>query len=214
MKIRALIPSQRFSDAKSRLQHLLSPQERASLAQEMLEHVLSTIALLDADVHPVVLTNDAQVQSVARRMNALTQPDNPTLQGHGAQLAHAIHQVPGDEAVLVLMTDLPLLQKEDIQEMLRAGELCRAVLAPDRRNLGTNAALFPTPKMRRPHFGNWDSFVRHVNDFQSVGVEPAIVERLGFSHDLDDEDDLSAILAQSPPTASLSRSLRGFHAKR
>lgn len=212
MTIRVLIPAQKFRDAKSRLQARWSDEQRADLARHLLAHVLTTIQASPFAFEPWVLSNDDSVLNYARALGASAQADVPSLIGHGAQLRDALLHIPADEPVIVLMADLPLLDVDDLgaiaQELL-AGNV---VLAPDRKRLGTNAAGFPSRETRRPHFGNADSFLRHLREFS--GTPLALIERPGLQLDLDDEDDLQAIEAQTPPASSFSFWLRGTQAKR
>lgn len=212
MKLRVLIPARRFHDAKSRLSPLLSSEERADLARDLLANLLTCVHEASPDAERLVLTNDSEVMELAQEFGAAVRRDDPALVGHGPQLRAAISEAPTDQGVIVLMADLPLFKADDLVALFESGEDGSVVLAPDRQRMGTNAAFFPVPSLRRPHFGHADSFERHLAAF--ADTRPAIVERVGLSHDLDDENDLLAILAQSPPTNSLSRSLRGFQAKR
>ena len=214
MNARLIIPAQRFSDAKSRLTAHWDAREREALARQLLHHVLDVTRDARDEIERCVLSNDPDVLEFARERGGIPLADREGIVGHGAQLRHAILSTPAELAVIVLMADLPLLEASDLLLLADRARSQRVALAPDRLQLGTNAAVFPSVESRLPQFGNADSFFRHKSAFAGGGFPFDVVQTPGLQLDLDSEEDLRAIEDQSPPASSFSRWLRGTQAKR
>lgn len=214
MSTTVVIPAQRFHHAKSRLGAVWDEATRASLAEAMLVHVLEAVAAAEPTWTRVVLTNDDVVARCATLLGADVRRDAPHLRGHGDQLRHVAQSFPPDEALIVLMADLPLVEAADIAALGALARTHDVVLAPDRRALGTNAASYRHAGVRSLHFGHDDSFLRHRRFFDGqAGV--AECRRAGLALDLDDHDDLNAIVDHTQGASWIgTRWLLGSHAKR
>jgi 2-phospho-L-lactate guanylyltransferase (CobY/MobA/RfbA family) len=95
--------------------------------------------------------------------------------------------------VLVIPADLPLLDPEDVQEMISmANGKPTVVIAPDRRNEGTNALLVAPPDLIRFDYGK-GSFDRHVAHAIRAGADLHVVEKESFALDLDWPEDLELL---------------------
>jgi 2-phospho-L-lactate guanylyltransferase len=100
----------------------------------------------------------------------------------------------GFGAVLRLPMDIPLVQPQDIEELLKAksGEP-GAVIAPSRDGTGTNALLRTPPSLFPSHFGP-DSFRLHLAEAEARGVTVRVIRNPRIALDVDDADDLRALL--------------------
>ena len=204
MNVWAIIPVKSFALGKSRLATLLGPTERAELNRRLFQHVFATtVALLGAG-RVTVVTADAGLEAFVREHKAHWVPD-PDAGGLNAALAKAGNYAcaNGANAILVLPSDLPLLQTGDVDAMCAALTPAPAcVIAPDTLELGTNAlALSPPPPA--PDFFRFGerSFAAHVEAARRHGMEPCIVRRPGLACDLDTPDDYRRLANQLWPEA-------------
>lgn len=213
--MRIILPAQRFEHAKSRLADVWTRAERARNAQWMLERVLTSIKSCGAIGQTTVLSDDAEVRAVAEAHGAQAQKDHPKIQGHGAQLRAFGDALPADEALLILMSDLPLLDADALRAFLASCAAADVVLAPDRHDMGTNAAYFATHAHRRLHFGHEDSFLRHRGDL-ATNARLRIHRAPAFQYDLDAPEDLRVLQQRqqdhAPDDEELARCLWGSHA--
>ena len=91
---------------------------------------------------------------------------------------------------LYLPADLPFLRPSDIVALLTASEDgSRLALAPAQRDGGTNAMLVPARSGFGPLLGE-DSFRRHTDLAQRLGMLYAVCDSPGFALDLDTPADL------------------------
>ena len=190
MNVWAIIPVKPLALGKSRLAAILGPDERAELNRRLFQHVFQTaFAALPAE-RIAVATADVGLGNLVREHNAHWVPE-PDAGGLNAALGEASKYAHenGAEAVLVLPGDLPLLQADDIAAMCAAlipGSGC--AIAPDSRELGTNALALTAPPPDFFRFGD-GSFAAHAEAARSHGMEPRIVRRPGLACDLDTPDD-------------------------
>jgi len=97
------------------------------------------------------------------------------------------------EAVLILPADLPLIQPEDIQFLLRsAANPPVVVISPDRRRMGTNALLVNPAGTIDYVFGP-ASFQKHCDLAEKAGVRVQICDIPSIGLDLDLPEDLAII---------------------
>lgn len=190
MDVRVIIPVRPLEEGKTRLAASLSPAERRALNQRFFMHVLDVCrAVLPAD-RCFVISRSADVldQARARGVQAIVET------GHGlnAALEQAARAASSDgqEAILALSTDLPLLSRDDLEAMIIAGERADMVIAPDSARTGTNALLMRRPGLVSYCYGS-DSFSKHRAAALMSGLSIEIIERPGLSRDIDTPDDLA-----------------------
>jgi 2-phospho-L-lactate guanylyltransferase len=198
----AAVPVKDLVNAKQRLMGVLSPSERHDLAQAMLTDVLR--ALADAALDRVwVVTREPAVTAIARRFGAepLSETDN---RGHTAAVAtaQAAAARAGADAFLTIPGDVPCVTAAEIRALVAAlGPMPAVVLTPSRSGLGTNGALLRPPAAMPLRFGE-PSFDNHLAAARALRLEPAIVALPGLGLDVDDPDDLDALLATGSTTES------------
>ena len=96
--------------------------------------------------------------------------------------------------VLRLPLDLPLVQSDDIDELLVAECAAPAlVIVPSRDGTGTNAILRTPPTLFPSHFGN-GSFAKHCDEAERASARILRRRNARLEMDVDDESDLRAIL--------------------
>lgn len=218
-KLITIIPAKPFSEAKTRLATILSPQQRSALSRTLLKRSI----ILAQQIGPVVVVSrSAKVRQVARRWgaetvaeaavsgqrsainlppSAFTLPPSPFRLQPEASLNAAISQgleyalAAGAESALILPLDLPLLSVADLQKLLELSktDTSALVIAPCRHNQGTNALLLRPPTLIAPQFGT-NSFAAHQSAAQAADVKAIIYRSTGLMHDLDSPDDWYRLL--------------------
>jgi 2-phospho-L-lactate guanylyltransferase (CobY/MobA/RfbA family) len=107
-----------------------------------------------------------------------------------------------DDALAVLLGDLPELRPEDVHRGLSAR--ASVVLAPAASDGGTNFLLRRPSDAIPARFGR-RSFARHRLEAARRGVEVVEVRTPGLAYDLDRPADLARLIASDRP--SLTRSV-------
>ena len=99
---------------------------------------------------------------------------------------------------MYLPGDLPFIKPADITSMLRAtGQGRNIVLAPARRDTGTNGILIPPKLAFKPELGN-RSFTKHLSQAGKLGISVAICYSEGLGFDLDITEDLEFFQQREP----------------
>lgn len=187
----AVVPVKHLGGTKSRLKPVLDPAARAGLTLYMMGRVVSRA--LEAGLEAVsVVSPDPIVLDEARKRGAkpLVQKSrglNPALE-EGRLWASK----NGASALLVLPADLPLIEPEDVRDVLaEAAGGASVVISPDGARSGTNA-LFLRPPDALPFLFGPNSFEAHLNAAREIGAEARVCENQHLSFDLDTAGDLAA----------------------
>jgi len=196
------VPVKDLVNAKQRLIPLLAAEERRALAAAMLEDVLAALAGARLDAVWVV-TRDPSVTALAQRAGAtvVTEAEN---RGHTAAVAAAQARAAreGARVFATIPGDVPCLTAAEVDALIGAADGAPAiVLAASRSGLGTNGVALAPPDGLALRFGE-PSFDNHVAAARARGVEPRLLRLAGLSLDVDDPDDLVALLADGGATRS------------
>lgn len=219
MRVHAVIPLSAAPRIKTRLSGVLTLGERTALARWMAGRVLDAVGASRAVDAVAVVSPDeeALAWAAARGAVALRQEGrglNAALEigrrwasngrpyaSDGGERApsEGLDASDGDmDALLVLLGDLPYLTPGDVAALVRAlppsGDGPAVVLAPDRRDRGTNALLLRPPGTLPFAFGR-DSFQRHEARALALGVRTLCYTSGGTQRDVDTPDDLAALVA-------------------
>lgn len=186
-----VIPVKPFAQAKSRLAPVLSPADRARLSRAFLEHTLDAAQAASSVAQIVLVSRDAEALALARERGLIA------LSEEGRGLNRALAQATrwsarqGAGALLILPTDLPLLEPEDIEALWAlALEEPTVVIAPSRRGGGTNALLVRPPGLLTYRFGP-RSFGAHCLQARAEGVPLFVVRSPHLALDVDRPEDLA-----------------------
>ena len=192
----AIIPMKPLAEGKSRLSRSLTPEERANISVGMLRRVLG--ALRGASIEFVwVVGGDERVKNIARNQGGMWFEEmgrnlNDTLD-------KAIEQVfRRGKSALYIAGDLPFVKPSDIHSFIQAsrGE-GNVILAPARRDGGTNAMLIPHGVRFKPELGR-RSFSKHLSQAAKLKTSVAIAYSPGLGLDLDVDDDLESYRHMEP----------------
>jgi 2-phospho-L-lactate guanylyltransferase len=233
-QVQVILPVKSLARAKLRLAAVLTAQERRLLVLTMLRDVIR--AVRHAGFKCWVVSPDALVLATAAQAGVRTLREAPPVQSLNGALEWAIAVAcrPND-AALVILPDTPLVNADELHAAVTglrvaeppcsegatsglqrtgppragtsAGDSSGAVLlAPDRRNQGTNALLAHPAKAIVPAFGPASLALHRESALQRhVAVEIAALP--GLAYDLDDPLDLLGLVA-APGTTLSQRLLR------
>jgi len=198
----AAVPVKEFAGAKQRLTPLLTPQQRQALAAAMLEDVLA--ALAEAPLAGIMVnTLDPRATEVARRYGARVVTDSARGGHTGAVTAMArILAAEGREAMLTVPGDIPRVTAREIAAVIAARRPSPSLtIVPARDKRGSNAVLCSPPLVMPVSFGD-DSFLPHLAAARARGIEPTIVNLPGIGLDIDQPDDVDALMRATPRIAT------------
>ncbi|RPH56979.1 MAG: 2-phospho-L-lactate guanylyltransferase [Chloroflexi bacterium] len=197
MTIWTIVPVKPLRLGKSRLSGVLSDDERAVLNRIFLEQTLETLRNTPEVGQTLVVSRDPAALAIAREYGARTvlEDGNPDL-NQALDRATLLARNYASRGVLVLPADLPLLTGDDLHEFFEHlfSPPC-VVIAPDRREDGTNAMLM-TPGGLIPYSFGPGSFNRHCNLTRERGARLDVVRNANIALDLDTPEDLE-LLKQS-----------------
>lgn len=208
----AVIPVKRLRAAKARLADILSGDDRSALAEAMMRDVLAAARACPALAGIAVVTCDARVADIAGASGAevvRTAAD----EGHTAAAHAGVAGLRGKaSSVLILSTDIPLVQGSDLSLLASLHGCGRAVtLARAAADGGTNALIVTPPDVIGFHFGA-DSEARHAQAARRAGITLRAVTIARMAFDLDRPDDVARFLSLPSPTFS-NRLLRDLQAR-
>jgi 2-phospho-L-lactate/phosphoenolpyruvate guanylyltransferase len=191
----AIIPVSRISQAKTRLSPTLTNVERENLLKAMLKDVIRSLNSTVDKV--VVISSDKDVLNFLEHMEVigLEEEGNTDLNGALTQAvewcSHYCSQV------LVVPSDVPLIRKSQVQEILELANKWPVVIAPAKGG-GTNALLCPTQGVKMS-FGDC-SFFSHLNQAKKSGFSPYIYDSFYLSLDVNTAEDLGEIMIHGTQT--------------
>jgi 2-phospho-L-lactate guanylyltransferase len=175
-----LIPLKAFDHAKSRLAGALSPQERAELMRTLFERVAGVVR--EAGVERITVVT-------AESIDDYDVWDDRGLAWNDA-LATATAEVVTAPLVAVISADLPLVQPEEVEELLEATP-AQGIAIARALDGGTNAVSIRPPGLVRTHFGEAGSAAVHA----ALGVEHVVLDLPGLAFDVDTPEDLARMHA-------------------
>ena len=187
----AIVPVKPLRRAKSRLGSVLGAEERLALSREMLNRVLEALVGVPEIERTLLVSRDSEAMALARHHGARTLSERPPIDLNQAlQQATRAAVGSGASAVLVVPADLPLVTADDLRELVSLAESPPVVvIAPDRRQAGTNALLASPAGLIEYAFGP-SSFDRHCALALAAGARVLVCDRPGLALDLDLPEDL------------------------
>ena len=197
-RIAAIVPIRSWRNGKTRLAPVLSPEARSALMGRAATGVLEAAVESGVVSTVLVVSADSEVLAWADRIGApvtpLPQPDELVGLNGAIEAGRNWARERGMDAVLSLFADLPLLEADDVRQMVTRPE--SVVLGPDRNGKGTNALLLRLADDAGAfqfRFGE-GSLARHEVEAMQLGLPFARVERTGVGFDLDTPQDWADFL--------------------
>jgi 2-phospho-L-lactate/phosphoenolpyruvate guanylyltransferase len=193
MRTLAILPIKNLSEAKQRLETMLSPGPRRALAEAMFSDVLTALRRSSTVEDILVVTRDHTAQQIAGGHGALVLDDEEPGQSPAALLGVRYALDHEYERVLLVPGDCPLLAPRDVDALIALPhEDPSAMIVPDRHGTGTNALLLTPPDALPPAFGP-DSCERHVADAEVAGTVAEVVSVASLELDIDTPEDLEVL---------------------
>lgn len=199
-RVWAIVVARTGPRAKSRLATVLEPDQREALALEMLRCVLDVTARATWLSGRVAVVDSSAAAEVARERGVIVLRDA----GHGdmnAAIKRGLDWAAraGAGATLVLPGDVPLVEDDDLDRLVRAahGHPCAVVVGASRAGGGTNALLLKPVDVIAPAFGP-PSLERHLALARAAGAAAIRIDGLGLSLDIDTPEDLRALAVRRP----------------
>lgn len=200
--MQVLLPLKEFAAAKQRLAGILSAAERAQLFEAMVEDVLQVLTQHSLISRIAICSRDQAARWLASYYGVefIDESELPAFDlNEAVNLAANKIFSSGENDLLVVHGDLPLLSSADITSFLSAhnnDEQMAFTIAPDRRGTGTNLLAWRGLPQFTTHYGE-NSFQHHCAEARALNIEPVICNLSGACCDIDEPDDLSMLLSQS-----------------
>jgi 2-phospho-L-lactate guanylyltransferase len=189
----AVLPIKNFSEAKQRLETVLTPGPRRALAESMFSDVLTALRRASSVEDILVVTRDNGAQQIGGGHGALVLDDEDPGQSAAALLGVRYALDHEYERVLLVPGDCPMLDPRELDALIaRPYETPSALIVPDRHGTGTNALLLTPPDSLVPSFGP-DSCERHVANAELAGTTHELVSVPSLELDIDTPDDLEVL---------------------
>lgn len=206
LRVGVIVPVKTFSKAKTRLN--LSHQRTEQICKVMLESVLRTVSQSSAIEKTVVVSKDETALAIGKRFGAIEIYDKEELGVNNAvALGDDYLTRENFDASIVFPQDIPLLQTEDIDNLLgyRSSDRC-VLVVPSRKFDGTNA-LFRMPlDVMETHYDE-DSYKIHLNTAEIRNASSSLVLIRRIMSDVDEQSDLDYIMIQDLPVVKLLDSI-------
>ncbi len=186
MRVLSIIPVKDLGCTKTRLRSILHLPERQILTLQLLDRTLNILRDSKKVEKVVVLSPDPRVLSFAKKLGV------PGLRERRKGLNEALKYatlwaIDNDfEALLILPSDIPLLNKDDIEAIISMGlkKGKTIVLAPDREMRGTNALFIKPPGILEYSYG-FESFLRHRSQALTQNIDLKVYHSRSVAFDLD-----------------------------
>ncbi len=193
MSIWVVVLVKDFDSAKQRLGPALDPPQRRALARR---NASRAIRAAGAAERRLVVAGSDEAAALATELGAevLVEPRQEG-QNVAAQRGLARATENGADAVLLLSSDLPLVTKKSVRDLLReASRLAPPVVVavPATGRGGTNALYLRPPRAIGLHFGA-DSLAAFRREAQGLGVRFEIHISPAMALDLDEPADLARL---------------------
>ena len=188
----AVIPVREFATTKLRLKEVLSTEKRVALTAALLKRVVRALERSQIEHVVVVATDTIEAALCLHRISKVTVI--PEKMHHGGVIEAmrvGIDFSIGREAktVTMLPSDLPLITHSKINEALDILRQRDLIINPSLREDGTNLLAMKTSLKFELHYDD-DSYVKHLQEARSMGLNFQSLNWREFSNDLDDASDL------------------------
>jgi len=196
LKIAAIIPVKTFSKAKTRLN--LPSNQRDAICKIMLEEVVKTISNTKNIDKIIVVSKDDEALKISKKFNVKEIfDDDESGVNHAVSLADNYLENSEFDASIVFPQDIPLIQSQDIDNLIRFQKSQQSVLVvPSRRFDGTNALLRMPTNLMKTHYDE-DSYKIHLEVGKSLTSNTSLIFLRRIMLDIDNQEDLEFLLSQN-----------------
>ena len=162
----------------------------------MFEEVLKTI--VDSDIDSiVVVTKDKDAIEIGKSYDVIQiLDDTETSVNNAVSLADRYLAKNGFDASIVFPQDIPFMQREDIDYLLKVSSENSVLVVPSRRFDGTNALLRSPVSIMETHYDE-DSYKIHLQTGRTRTRKTSLVLMRRIMMDVDNNEDLEFVLGQN-----------------
>jgi 2-phospho-L-lactate guanylyltransferase len=200
-RFQILLPQKALERAKTRLCAVLEAEDRLTLTLALLRRTLEVCSRV-AEADGLLLDGPPEMAALATEFGAQFIPGG--LGGMRGDVTAAAHSavVGGTHALLIVSTDLPLINLPDLERVIGAWrEGYQVVLVPDRRERGTNVMMVDQPERFPYAFGSaldQGSLETHLTQAQGTGLSVTVLRLPALGLDLDLPGDLAVFVQEAP----------------
>ncbi|HEY2385657.1 MAG TPA: 2-phospho-L-lactate guanylyltransferase [Candidatus Binatia bacterium] len=207
----ALVPAKPLLLAKTRLRSALGDDDRVAVAHAMFGDVLDALLGTASIDRVLVVTADPRLAAHARAVGAgVVDEGTPRGLNGAVALGTALAGEQGAQAVVVVLSDVPLIGSADVAELLARTPRPGIAVVPSKEGTGTNAIVHRPPGIVPPCFGG-RSLERHASTAERRHVACTIWRNARIAFDIDEPADLTAFAATASATATYREAVRlGF----
>lgn len=195
MKTCAIIPVSRFTHAKTRLSPTLSPSEREGLLKAMLMDVSGALARHVDRVLVISADEDVLEYAYSLGLKILEEEGERDLNGALEQAMEFCF--PEFDRVIITPSDIPLIGKADVGNLLDQASRADVVIAPAKGG-GTNTLIL-RPSAMNLRFGDC-SFFEHIREARDRGLSISVYDSFYLSLDVNTAEDLGEIILHGEGT--------------
>lgn len=190
----AVIPVSKFTNAKTRLSPKLNPLERENLLKAMLKDVIGVLNGLVDNI--MVISSDEDVLNFVNGLGVETLKEHGVTDLNGALTQAIQHCSNHCNNVFIVPSDVPLIKKDHVKEMLDRTKEFDMIIAPSKGG-GTNALICPTSFCVK--FGDY-SFFEHIDEAKLRGFNYSVYDSFYLSLDVNTAEDLGEIMLHGKGT--------------
>ncbi len=199
MKVVAIIPVREFKNTKLRLSIVLQERERALLTEGLLFHVLRALEKSSVHATVIVASDPEEVSRLAKNLHStiLVIEEN---EHHGGVnkameqgIAYAQSKISNIEAFMLIPSDLPLLNSDEIENAISLLTTKDLVLAHSSKKDGTSLILYKLGKGEIPLHYDDDSYRKHMKEAKERGISFSVLDEEVFTFDVDLPADLQKL---------------------
>ena len=193
-----LLPVKDLRNAKQRLAGVLTPEERFGLASAMLTDTIRAVRGVRQADRIFVVTNYGPAMQAARENGwEILLEERQISESVSVDAASRQCEERGATGVLRLPLDVPLVEADDIDELLAVGcSVPALVIVPSRDGTGTNAILV-RPPLAVPYVFGPDSLQSYIEAARQRHLRYSTYDTIGMALDVDTIDDLDEVNIQN-----------------
>lgn len=189
-----LIPVKNLANAKQRLGGVLDQSVRTELACAMLTDVLQAVVEYGCDDVSLVTSDPFAFEQASRHAFDVIADDSNTSETDAIEMATRVCVSRGIGSTLVIPSDIPLLEAEDLATIFEHAPAQGCVLVPSTDKRGTNAVLRSPSDLFPLRFGN-DSFQPHLRAAIATDSSCVVLSLPRIGLDIDNAEDLRKLAA-------------------
>lgn len=200
-----LIPVKDLRRAKQRLASVMTQEERTAFALAMMEDVFGAVAAARGLNRVFLVSSYEPAIDRARELGwEVISEKRQTSESDSVDYASSLCSEWGVSSLLRLPIDVPLVQAEDIEGIFGKVEAAPSVVIVPSGSGGTNAILRTPPTLFPSHFGP-GSLAKHLQEAQSKGANCKVLRNARIELDIDEAEDLKALMASGARQSAAMR---------